>query len=153
LALGEHCSERERRAEAAERELVKVKLLAYMEQRIGEEMDAVITGVQSFGLFAQGLKLPAEGFIHVTSLSDDHYRYDATTHSLTGFRQGNTFRLGDRIRVEVARVDIDRRELDFRLVGREKRTGPAKRQSHSRPKPKRKRNGEAPKTKKTRRRK
>ena len=153
LALGEHCSQRERRAEAAERELVKVKLLAYMDQRIGEEMDAVITGVQSFGLFAQGLKLPAEGLIHVTSLSDDNYRYDAATHTLTGFRQGNTFRLGDRIRVEVARVDVDRRELDFRLVGREKRSGPAKRRpTASRQKPPRQ-SGDTRKTKKTRRRK
>jgi ribonuclease R len=152
LALGEHCSQRERRAEAAERELVKVKLLTYMADRIGEEMDAVITGVQSFGLFAQGLKLPAEGFIHVTSLSDDHYRYDATTHTLTGFRQGNTFRLGDRIRVEVARVDVDRRELDFRLVGREKRSGPTKRVGGSRPKQARKKDGRREKTKKTRRR-
>jgi ribonuclease R len=123
VALGEHCSERERRAEAAERELIKVKLLNYMSQRIGEEMDAVITGVQNFGLFAQGLKLPAEGFVHVTALSDDYYRYDAATHSLTGNRQGNTFRLGDRIRVAVARVDVDRRELDFRVVAREGREG------------------------------
>lgn len=117
-ALGEHCSQRERRAEAAERELVKVKLLDYMSQRIGEEMDAVVTGVQQFGLFAQGIELPAEGLVHVTSLQDDYYRYDKTTHSLTGYRKDNAYRLGDVVRVAVARVDVDRRELDFRVVAR-----------------------------------
>lgn len=117
-ALGEHCSGRERRAEAAERELVKVKLLDYLSKRIGEEMDAVVTGVQQFGMFAQGIEIPAEGLIHVTSLQDDYYRYDKTTHSLTGYRKDNAFRLGDMVRVAVARVDVDRRELDFRIVGR-----------------------------------
>jgi ribonuclease R len=118
--LGEHCSERERRAESAERELVKVKLLEYMSTRIGEKMDAIITGVREFGLFARGIELPAEGFIHVTSLADDYYRYDSTSHSLTGFRSGNAYRLGDRVRAEVANVDVERRELDFRVIGRPK---------------------------------
>ncbi len=121
IALGEHCSDREQRAEAAERELTKLKLLIYMENRIGEEMDAVITGVEEFGLFAEAVRIPAEGLIRVTSLADDHYKYDRTTHTLTGFRAGNSFRLGDRVRVSVARVDIDRRELDFRLVDRSRR--------------------------------
>lgn len=120
IGLGDHCSQRERRAEAAERELTKVKLLNYLSGRIGQEMDAVITGVQEFGLFAQGVELPAEGLIHISSLSDDYYRYDRTHHTLTGHRQGNTFRLGDLVRVAVARVDADRRELDFRLVARRK---------------------------------
>jgi ribonuclease R len=119
--LGEHCSDRERRAEAAERELTKVKLLTYLSTRIGEEMDAVVTGVEEFGLFAQGIELPAEGLIHVSSLQDDYYRYEKASHSLTGHRAGNRFRLGDPVRVSVARVDTDRRELDFRLVARHKR--------------------------------
>ncbi|MFV1966560.1 MAG: ribonuclease R family protein, partial [Pirellulaceae bacterium] len=118
--LGEHCSQREQRAEKAERELTKVKLLRLLSQRIGESMDAVITGVERFGLFAQGTRLPAEGLIHVNSLQDDHYHYDPLTRSLTGHREGNRFRLGDLIRVEVARVDVDRRELDFRFVARQK---------------------------------
>jgi ribonuclease R len=108
VAQGEHCSDRERRAEAAERELTKVKLLTHLSTRIGEEMDAVITGVEDFGVFAQGIELPAEGFIHVTSLSDDYYRYDKGAHTLTGNRSGNSFRLGDPIRVMIARVDVDR---------------------------------------------
>jgi ribonuclease R len=118
VVLGEHCSEREQRADAAERELTKLKLLAYLSGRIGEEMDAVITGVETFGLFAQGVKLPAEGLIRVDSLVDDYYRFDRATHTLAGYRSGNTFRLGDLVRVAVARVDLERRELDFRLVGR-----------------------------------
>jgi ribonuclease R len=116
--LGEHCSEREQRAEEAERELTKVKLLNYLSQRIGEEMDAVITGVEQYGLFAQGIALPAEGLIHVTSLADDHYQYDRRSHTLSGRREENQFRLGDRVRVVVAQVDVDRRVLDFRLVER-----------------------------------
>jgi ribonuclease R len=121
LTLGEHCSEREQRAEDAERELVKLKLLAYFNTRIGEEMDAVVTGVESYGLFAQGVELPAEGFVHVDSLADDYYQFDRTTHTLSGFRSGNSYRLGDLLRVAVARVDIDRRQLDFRVVSRPKR--------------------------------
>ena len=94
IVLGEHCSEREQRAEAAERELTKVKLLSYLAKRIGETMDAVITGVEDFGLFAQGVELPAEGLIHVDTLNDDFYRYDSATHSLAGYRSGNRISTG-----------------------------------------------------------
>lgn len=120
-SLGDHCSDRERRAEAAERELTKVKLLNYLAERVGEEMDAVVTGVEEWGLFAQGIEFPAEGLIHVTSLADDFYHFERSSHSLTGRRAGNAFRLGDVVRVTVARVDVDRRELDFRIVDRLKR--------------------------------
>jgi ribonuclease R len=118
VASGEHCSEREQRAEAAERELTKLKLLIYMSDRIGQQMEAVVTGVEEFGLFVQGIQLPAEGLVHVTTLADDFYRFDRRSHTLTGNRSGNSFRLGDLVRVEVARVDIDRRELDFRIIQR-----------------------------------
>ena len=73
VVLGQHCSDCERRAEAAERELTKLKLLAYLSERIGEEMDAVVTGVESFGLFVEGVELPAQGLIHADALSDDYY--------------------------------------------------------------------------------
>ena len=119
----EHCSERERRAESAERELTKIKLLAYLSERIGQEMDAVVTGVESYGLFAQGVELPAEGLIHVASLDDDFYTYERTAHALVGRRAGNVFRLGDLIRVKVYRVDLERRQLDLRLVKKLKRSG------------------------------
>ncbi len=118
VIVGQHCSEREQRAAASERELVKIKLLNYLSERLGEEMHAVITGVERFGLFAQGLDLPAEGLIHISSLQDDYYDYDSTTHSLVGRRAGNRFQLGDVVQVEVFHVDVDRRELDFRLVRR-----------------------------------
>lgn len=121
IALGEHCSDRERRAEDAERELTKVKLLHFLSDQIGLELEAVVTGVEQFGLFAQGVELPAEGLIHVTSLADDYYAFDRVTHTLAGHRAGNSFRLGDPIRVVVARVDVDRRELDFRIVERKPR--------------------------------
>lgn len=114
--IGVHCSDREQRAEAAERELIKVKLLTFLQQRIGEQMEAVITGVEEFGLFAQGIELPAEGLIRTETLADDYYRYDRSTHSLTGHRQGNSYRLGDIVQVEIVRVDIDRRELDLRML-------------------------------------
>jgi ribonuclease R len=126
IVLGEHCSDREQRAEAAERELTKVKLLTYLAKRIGETMDAVITGVEDFGLFAQGVELPAEGLIHIDTLDDDFYRFDSATHTLAGHRSGNRYRLGDIVRVQVAHVDIDRRELDFRLVKRVGHAGPAR---------------------------
>jgi ribonuclease R len=118
---GQHCSDRERRAEAAERELTTAKLLFYFSQRVGEEFDAVITGVEAYGLFAQGVHLPAEGLIHIGALDDDYYDFERETHSLTGRRRGNRFRLGDLVRVKVARVDLDRRELDFRLVAKKTR--------------------------------
>jgi ribonuclease R len=123
VRLGEHCSDREQRAEAAERELSKLKLLVYMSQRIGEELDAVVTGVEDFGLFVQGTNLPAEGLVRVSSLADDFYTYDRAAHTLTGRRSGNAFRLGDLVRVSVARVDVDRRELDFTLIQRGRRPG------------------------------
>lgn len=118
MLLGEHCSDREQRAEKAERELTKVKLLSFLAKKIGLRLKAVITGVEDYGLFAQGLELPAEGMIRTDTLGDDYYRYDGATHSLVGYRAGNRYRLGDRIEVEVAHVDVDRRELDFRVVKR-----------------------------------
>src|SRR5262249_4677894 len=116
--LGEHCSDRERRSEAAERELTKVKLLEYLKTRVGLVLPAVVTGVEEFGLFVQGIDLPAEGLVHVSSLSDDFYRYDRASHTLSGYRSGNSYRLGDQVQVAVARVDVDRRELDLRIVAR-----------------------------------
>ena len=100
--LGEHCSERERRSEAAERELTKVKLLDYLSTRIGLKLEAVVTGVEEFGLFVQGTELPAEGLVHVSSLQDDFYRFDRASHTLAGHRSGNQYRLGDPVQVAVA---------------------------------------------------
>ncbi len=129
VQLGHDCSDLERRAEGAERELVKLKLLLFLSSRIGEEMDAVVTGVEAFGVFVQGLALPAEGLIPLASLPPDTYRFDRASHTLSGRRPGQSYRLGDRVHVAVDTVDLDRRELNFRLVeaglGR-RRKGPSK---------------------------
>lgn len=130
LADGDHCSEREQRAAEAERELKKVKLLLYMSDKIGTELEGIITGVENFGLFITGVEIPAEGFVHISSLTDDYYRYDRAGHVIAGHRSGNSFRLGDRVRVGVAAVDVDTRSLDFRLVAR---TGSAKKERVKRP--------------------
>jgi ribonuclease R len=115
-ALGDHCSITERRAEAAERELVKFKLLTYMSERLGLEMDAIITGVADYGFFAQAERFPVEGLVHISSLVDDYYYFDEDSHSLQGRRTKRRFRLGDRVHVRVARVDLARRQMDFRLA-------------------------------------
>ncbi len=132
LALGDHCSKMERRAEMAERELVQLKVLMYLSERLGEQFDAVITGVADYGFYAQAEQFPAEGLVHIASLLDDHYWYDAESHTLEGHRTRRRFRLGDRVRVEVARVDIPRRLLDFRLVEPEDATAPTPRRSRRR---------------------
>jgi ribonuclease R len=116
VVLGEHCTRTERRAAAAERELVRVKLLSYLEGHIGESFHAIITGVQDFGLFCRLAELPVEGMIHVTSLADDYYYLESGTHTLVGRRSGRRHRLGDRIVIRVAHVDVDRRQLDLVLA-------------------------------------
>ena len=133
LVLGDHYSDREQRAASAERELNKVKLLLYLSDKIGLELDGIITGVESYGLFITGVELPAEGFVHISSLTDDFYRYDRSGHVISGFRSRNSYRLGDTVRVAVAAVDVDARELDFRLIGR---TGGPKAKGRVKPPPK-----------------
>jgi ribonuclease R len=118
LILGDHCSDREQRATEAERELNKVKLLNYLSDKIGMEMNGYITGVESFGLFVTGSEIPAEGFVPIAGLSDDYYRFDRAGHVVHGLKSGNSYRLGDAVRIAVAAVDVDRRQLDFRMLGR-----------------------------------
>ena len=116
--VADHCSKTERRAEAAEREAVKLRLLSYLSDRVGLQLEAVITGVAEYGFFAQGKEFPAEGLVHVSSLTDDYYHYDPDGHRLEGSRTHHRYRLGDQVRVEVVRVDLQRRQLDFRLAGK-----------------------------------
>ncbi|QDT69985.1 Ribonuclease R [Planctomycetes bacterium MalM25] len=120
MQTGDHCSEREGRAAQAERELKKVKLLNYLSDKIGTEMEGVITGVEKFGIFVMGKEMPAEGFIHITALGDDYYSFERSAHAIVGRRAGASFRLGDPVRVAVAAVDVDSRELDFRYLGKPK---------------------------------
>lgn len=119
-ALGDHCTKMERRAEAAERDLIRIKLLTYLETRIGQTFFAMVTGVEEFGLFCRLEEVPAEGLLHVSRLSDgdlteEYYRYEPESHSLVGKRKGGRYRLGDRLEVRISRVDVDRRELDLVL--------------------------------------
>ena len=127
IQLGRNCSTTERRAEKAERELKRIKLLRYLENSVGEEMDAFITGVESFGIFCQGMEVPAEGLVHISSLTDDFYTFHSPSRSLTGERTRAEYRLGDQIRVVVVNVDVDRRQLDLRVVGKPKPRPEAKR--------------------------
>jgi ribonuclease R len=119
-ALGEHCSKTERRAEIAERELIKTKLLTYLSERLGLEMEVVITGVADYGFFASAEQLPIDGLVHISTLTEDYYYFDEATHSLIGRRSKRRYRLGDTVRVEVVRVDLQRRQLDFRVRPRKK---------------------------------
>jgi ribonuclease R len=119
-ALGEHCSKTERRAETAERELIKTKLLDYMSKRIGTDLDAIITGVADYGFYAQAEKLPVEGLVHISTLTDDYYYYEEASHSLTGRRMHRRYRLGDKVHVRVVRVDLQRRQLDFRVTAKKR---------------------------------
>ncbi len=123
VALGEHCSFTERRAEQAERELIKVKLLDYMSGRVGAELEIIITGVHEYGFFGEATDVPVEGLVHVSTLRDDYYYFEGATHSLIGRRTHRRFRLGDKVKVRVARVDLQRRELDFQLGGDRRRGG------------------------------
>lgn len=127
IMLAEHCSDREQRAEAAERASVELKLIRYLENRPGEQFDAIITGVERFGLFVQGIELPVEGLVPVETLPEDHYYHDRTAHTLAGHRASNHFRLGDPIRVELVRVNVEQREIQFRVISPEDRHASARR--------------------------
>jgi ribonuclease R len=116
IALGDHCSKMERRAEMAERELIKLKLLTYLSERLGLELEAIITGVADYGFFAQAEQCPVEGLVHVSTLTEDYYYFEEATHSLIGRRTHRRYRLGDKVHVRVVRVDVPRRQMDFRVV-------------------------------------
>ncbi len=115
-ATGKHCSDLEKRAADAERELKKLKLLSFMEKRVGEKLTAIVTGVEAFGIFAQGVEIPAEGLAPVSKLPPDKYQFDRASKTLNGFRSQNQFRLGDRVEVEVDLVDLDKRIMEFKLI-------------------------------------
>ena len=117
VQLGRHCSFTERRAERAERDLIRIRLLRFMSTRVGQEMDAIITGVESFGIFCQGIEIPAEGMLHVSGMGEDYWEFDPVGRSLTNTRTRRQLRLGDPILVIIAAVDIDRRQLDLAPAG------------------------------------
>ncbi len=114
--LAEHCSFTERRAEEAEREITKLKLLRYLENRIGEVMEGVITGVEEFGLFVQLRELLLDGLVHVRNLADDFYKLDRKRMVMVGTRRGRAFRVGQEVKVRIDHIDFFKREVDFVLV-------------------------------------
>ncbi|MGV3485060.1 MAG: ribonuclease R family protein [Planctomycetaceae bacterium] len=111
LRLGFHCSDQERNAASAERDLVLLKLLHFMKKQVGQTMDAVISRVFADGLFARCLQLPVEGFLPLTALPPDRYRHERRGQMIVGFKEGNQFRLGDRVTVKIAKVDLRERQL------------------------------------------
>lgn len=113
--IAELSSERERVAEAAEREMVDLKKCHYMLGRIGERFDGYVSGVVPFGFFVELEELFVEGLVRLSDIPGDYFIFDEKTHTLIGDRSGKCFRLGDKVRVEVADVDITRRRIDFIL--------------------------------------
>ncbi len=116
ITLGQHCSDKEQNAEWAEREITKIKLLHFLNKKIGETMPAVISGVVPDGFYARGTKFPAEGFVPIASLPNDRYRFERQGHVIEGFKSGNRFRMGDQIVVKIERVDLPRRSLVLSVV-------------------------------------
>jgi len=108
-------SERERVATEAERESKDLKKVEFMLDKVGEEYDAIVSTVTSFGMFVE-LDNLVEGLVHVTNLADDFYEFDEARHSLIGRHTGKIFRIGDKVRVKLEKVNIDQRQLDFELV-------------------------------------
>jgi ribonuclease R len=115
--IASHSSERERRAEAAERESLLWKKIVFMKDKVGRDFDAFVTGVAAFGLFVTLQDFFVEGLVPVSGLGDDFYVYEQKQHRLRGRSSGRTYRLGDPIRVQLKGIDEVRRRLDFRLPG------------------------------------
>ncbi len=117
----ERCSVRERVAEAAERESVDLKKVEYMERHLGDEFFGTVSGVTSFGIFVLLDDVFVEGLVHVNSMNDDYYIFRQDQYLLVGERSHRSFRLGDRLRIRVARVDKEERFIDFVIVDSTKR--------------------------------
>lgn len=115
-AIAEHTSRRERVAMEAERELVALKKLQFMEEKIGEEFDGVISSVSPYGFYVELKEFFIEGMVHVASLSTDYYRFVEQQYALVGDLTGTVFRIGDQVRIQVAAVVMSRRQLDFALL-------------------------------------
>lgn len=116
--VAKNSSERERVAEEAERETIKLKKVEYMEERIGEVFEGVISSVTKWGVYVE-LPNTIEGLIHVTNMTDDHYNYMEDNYEMVGERTGKTYKLGQTVRVEVLDVDKLQRTIDFRFARKE----------------------------------
>lgn len=111
--LGEHCSLNERRADDATRDVTDWLKCEYMLDKVGEEFTAIVTGVTNFGLFVQLESVYVEGLVHISELPEDYYDFDSKHHCLRGQRSGKVFKLTDKMRVMVAKVNLDDRRIDF----------------------------------------
>ena len=114
--MARHTSEMERRADDAERELLQWKKVRFMADKVGDEYEGYITGVTQFGLFVELIEHYVEGLVHVSSMADDYYRFLEQQHVLRGENTKKVYRLGDKVLVQVVRVDMDRRQVDLGLA-------------------------------------
>jgi ribonuclease R len=114
--VARHTSERERRADDAERELLQWRKVRFMADKVGDEFDGYITGVAAFGLFVELVEHFVEGLVHISSMADDYYRYLDSSHTLHGENTHKVYRLGDKVRVQLIRVDLERRQIDLGLT-------------------------------------
>ena len=121
-----HTSKRERVAMEAEREIVELKKMQFMLDKVGDEYDGFITGVSAYGFFVELVDLFVEGMVHVSTLTRDYYQYVEKQHALVGERSREMFRIGDRVRVRVAAVSLEKKQIEFVLAkAAQPGTGPA----------------------------
>jgi ribonuclease R len=116
LVFGEQCSMSERRADDATRDVVAWLKCEYLQDRVGDDFEGVISAVTGFGLFVELVGVYVEGLVHVSALDTDYYHFDQTKQRLVGERSGNSFQLGDKVTVKVARVSLDDKKIDLELV-------------------------------------
>jgi ribonuclease R len=114
--LARHTSERERRAEEAERELLQWKKVKFMADKVGDEFEGYVTGVAAFGLFIELVEHFVEGLVHVSTMADDYYRVVENAHLLRGENTERVYRLGDKVKVQVLRVNLEQRQIELGLV-------------------------------------
>ncbi len=114
--LCEHCSDMEQTAQQAERDSIKYKMVEFMEDKIGNEYDAHISGIQSYGIYCEIDENHCEGMVPMHDLDDDYYDFDERNYCLVGRRHHNKYQLGDPIRIKVARANLEKRQLDFALA-------------------------------------
>lgn len=113
--LGDHCSLTERRADDATRDVVSWLKCEYMQDKVGESFDGIISSVTSFGVFVELQQVFVEGLVHITDLHNDYYHFDPLRHQLVGKNTGTRYRMGQKLRVKVVRINLDERKIDFML--------------------------------------
>jgi ribonuclease R len=115
-AAGLHCSANERRADEASRDVEAWLKCKYMREHLGEEYGGIVTAATSFGIFVTLDQMYVEGLVHITELGGEYFKFDEARQELRGERTGIRYAIGTRLRVQVSRVDLDGRKIDFRLV-------------------------------------